>query len=72
MNDFEWSNFNYSDLYKDIPLMASYIDKEGMTQEEQIGDVSILISNIDRIFELRIDNITFEIVRGGHSDANRD
>ncbi len=61
MNDFEHSNFDESDLYDDFWVMASYVDKEGMTQEEQIGEVILRkdIAHDNMPFELEINGTVY-------------
>ncbi len=62
MNDFEHSNFDESDLYDDFDVMISYVDKEGMIQEEQIGQVTLrkdIVQN-DMPFELEINGTVYK------------
>jgi len=41
MNDFEFSNFDESDLYEDFTVRASFFDSEGMIQDEKIGNLTL-------------------------------
>lgn len=70
MNELEFSNFDESDLYEDFWVMASYIDSENMTQEEQIGEVTLrkdIVQN-DMPFELEINGTVYK--RGGLNGEN--
>lgn len=62
MNDFEFSNFDESDLYEDFWVMASYKDNEGAIQEEQIGEVTLRkdIAHGDMPFELEINGTVYK------------
>jgi len=62
MNDFEFSNFDESDLYDDFWVMASYKDNEGMIQEEQIGEVTLRkdIAQNSMPFELEINGTIYK------------
>ena len=61
MNDFEHSNFDESALYDDFWIMASYVDTEGMIQEEQIGEVTLRkdIAQNNMPFALEINGTTY-------------
>ena len=62
MNDFEFNNFDESDLYEDFWVMASYKDTEGMIQEEQIGEVTLMkyLVHSNMPFELKINGTVYK------------
>ena len=62
MNELEFSNFDESNLYKDFWVMASYIDSENMTQEEQIGEVTLRkdLAQNNMPFELEINGTVYK------------
>jgi len=62
MNDFEFSNFDESDLYEDFKVVASFFDIEHMIQEEQIGEVTLRkdIVHGDMPFELEINGTVYK------------
>ena len=62
MNDFEFSNFDDSDLYEDFWVMASYHnDKDGIS-EEQIGEVTLRkdIAHGAMPYELKINGTVYK------------
>jgi len=62
MNDFEFSNFDESDLYEDYKIVASFFDIEHMIQEEQIGEVILRkdIAHDDMPCALEINGIVYK------------
>ena len=62
MNDFEFSNFDDSDLYEDFWVTASYRGDKDEISEEQIWKVTLRkdIAHGAMPFELEINGVTYK------------
>ena len=62
MNELEWSSFDPNEIYDEYWVMASFIDSEGVVQEEQIGEVTLRkdIAQNGMPFELEINGTVYK------------